>query len=47
MHGIDVRCPDCGTINFCLDLVETDGCRWQLLRPLPGSRTLRTVRSNG
>ena len=64
MHGIDVKCPDCGAINYGLDLIETDGwmecadcgCtarlgslrrgdatdlhngRWQLLRPLPGSR---------
>ena len=25
MHGIDVRCPDCGVINYGLDLIETDG----------------------
>lgn len=73
MHGIDVKCPECGTINMSLDLVETDGwmecehcgctarlislrrgdatdtknCRWQVIRTLPGSRSLRALRSHG
>ena len=73
MHGIDVKCPECGTINMSLDLVDTDGwmewehcgctarlislrrgdatdtknCRWQVIRTLPGSRSLRALRSHG
>lgn len=73
MRGMDVKCPDCGTINYGLDLTETDGwmecehcgctarllslhrgdatvvgnCCWQVIKPLPDSRSLRTVRSNG
>ena len=73
MHGIDVKCPECGAINYSLDLVETDGwmecercgctarlvslrrgdatelknCRWQLIRPLPGSGPLHALRNHG
>ena len=73
MSRTDVKCPECETINFGLDLIETDGwmecehcgctarllslhggdatvpgnCCWQVVRPLPGSRALRTLRNHG
>ena len=73
MHGVNVKCPDCGTLNIGLDLEETDGwmecehcgftarllssccedgidtgnCRWQVIRTLPGSRSLRALRNHG
>ena len=73
MRRMDVKCPACGTINYGLDLTETDGwmecahcgctarlislrggdatvagnCRWQILRPLPDSRSFRAVGSHG
>ena len=25
MSRMDVRCPDCGAINYSLDLIESDG----------------------
>ena len=73
MRRIDVKCPECGAINFGLDLAETDGwmecercgctarllslhradatdvnnCCWQIIRPLPSSRSYRAVRNHG
>ena len=55
MSRMDVKCPACGEINLELDLVETDGwmecedcgCCWQVVKPLPSSRTLRAVRNHG
>lgn len=73
MQRMDVKCPECGKINFGLDLTETDGwmecehcgctarlislrrgdatvvgnCYWQVVRPLPDSRSFRAVRNHG
>ncbi len=73
MHRIDVKCPECGTINLGLDMIETDGwmecahcgcsarlislhrgdatvlsnCSWQIIRPLPSSRSFRAVENHG